>query len=602
MTDAMLIAHGGVGSGAGGSAVASWVPMLVILGIWAAAVTALFVAGPPGTHRSAIARFALRPANALERLTGIPAWAAATSALSMFALLLAGVGFYSDVAFHIAYGRDEELFTAPHVAILIGLTLILVAAIMAVAYATLTGVPTRLRLRGLRIPWSALPLGVIGVGAVSGFPIDELWHQQYGVDVTMWSPPHLMMILGAAFTGMASWLVVAESGVRPGDSGWARGFHVVAAWLTLLGLTAPAGEFYFGVPQWQLLFHPVLVMLAAGVALVAMRLVLGGGWTLGIALVAFAFDYSGGLMVAGSPIDTHPVATYIGSALAVELAALLLGTRPRLRFALAAGAGIGTVGLGVEWLWSQAGHLPWTTALAPEAPLLGILAAVAAAVLGADFGTAVAGDSAGIPRSALVVAAVAFAAVLVVPLPRGEGEVVGDVTIERLDDEHGVVSVTLDPPDAAEGARWFLVSSWQGGGRTSGHMKRVGPGQYVADTAIDLTGDYKSLLRLHRGNEMMSIPVRLPEDPGIGEPEIPAEDRRTAFVYEEEYLQREVAAYDGGGPWFARFTFALLGLIAVGWVSSLAVASWGLHRHGVPAEHPAAPREAHVRSYDTAHR
>ena len=40
--------------------------------------------------------------------------------------------------------------------------------------------------------------------AMIGFPVDELCHRAYGVDVTMWSPPHLIMILAASFTGLAA--------------------------------------------------------------------------------------------------------------------------------------------------------------------------------------------------------------------------------------------------------------------------------------------------------------------------------------------------------------------------------------------------------------
>ena len=37
----------------------------------------------------------------------------------------------------------------------------------------------------------------LGFTALGGFPLDDLWHAHYGVDVTMWSPTHLLMILGA---------------------------------------------------------------------------------------------------------------------------------------------------------------------------------------------------------------------------------------------------------------------------------------------------------------------------------------------------------------------------------------------------------------------
>lgn len=116
----------------------------------------------------------------------------------------------------------------------------------------------------LLVPASLLPLWALGLGAVSGFPIDDVWHREYGVDVTMWSPPHMLMILGATFTGMAAWLILAESGVRPTDGRWARGIHVVCGWLTLQGLVAPQGEFAFGVPQFNALFSPILICVAAG--------------------------------------------------------------------------------------------------------------------------------------------------------------------------------------------------------------------------------------------------------------------------------------------------------------------------------------------------
>jgi hypothetical protein len=578
-----------LGASAGGSAVASWTPAGLLLSIFFAAVCLLFILGKPGDHPNGLARVLLRVPNALERLTGIPGWAAAASLTSMYGLLVAGVGFYSDVAYHIAFGRDEELFTAPHVGILIGLSLLLLSAVLAIVYASLTRVDTRLRWRSARIPWSAIPMGVIGIGAVTGFPIDDIWHRLYGVDVTLWSPPHLMMVLGAAFSGMASWLIVAESGVRPGDSAWARGFHVAAAWLTLLGLTAPAAEFYFGVPQWQLLFHPVLVMLAAGISLVAMRIVLGAGWTLGIAVFAFLGDLAGLLMIAGSPIPTRPVATYLGAALVVELVALAIGTERRLRFGLAAGAGIGTLGLGVEWAWNAGAHLPWSSALFPDALLLGLFTAVAAAIVGAAFGSAVAREQITIPLPVLVLAGVGLAIGIILPLPREVGEVVGTVSFEEAGDGLMTVHVELDPPDAAEDARWFTAGSWQGGDKRTGHMQEVGPGQYVGETPIDVTAENKSMLRLHRGAEMMAIPLRFPPDDEIGEPEILPEDRTAPFEHEEQYLQREVAAHDAAGPWFARFVFALTGLLAVGWIVSLGIGAYGLSRREEAAAPAAAP-------------
>jgi hypothetical protein len=39
---------------------------------------------------------------------------AGTLAVGMFAPVLSLIGFYPDVAWHIDFGRDKQLFTPPH--------------------------------------------------------------------------------------------------------------------------------------------------------------------------------------------------------------------------------------------------------------------------------------------------------------------------------------------------------------------------------------------------------------------------------------------------------------------------------------------------------
>ena len=148
--------------------------------------------------------------------------------------------------------------------------------------------------------------------------------------------------------------MLAESGVRPTDGRWGRGAHLVCGWLTLQGLLAPQGEFTFGVPQFRLLFSPILVCLAAGIGLVALRIVHGRFWMLGLVAVNFGIQATGFLDFGGddSPVDTRFGATFLVSAVVVELLAWVLGTEDRTRFALASGLGIGTLGLGGEYLWN----------------------------------------------------------------------------------------------------------------------------------------------------------------------------------------------------------------------------------------------------------
>src|SRR3546814_4179469 len=116
---------------------------------------------------------------------------------------------------------------------------------------------------------------------------------------------------------------------------------------------ASQGEFAFGVPQFSHRFHPILVCLAGGLALVATRLVHGPWWTVGVATVSFALmsGLSGG--DDGAPVDTRQGGTLIVSAVLVEVLARVLGTDRRLRFAVASGLAVGTGGLAAEWWWNQ---------------------------------------------------------------------------------------------------------------------------------------------------------------------------------------------------------------------------------------------------------
>jgi hypothetical protein len=53
------------------------------------------------------------------------------------------------------------------------------------------------KLWGLRAPRGFALAGVGALGAVLSAPFDEAWHRLFGIDVTVWSPPHLFAI-GAA--------------------------------------------------------------------------------------------------------------------------------------------------------------------------------------------------------------------------------------------------------------------------------------------------------------------------------------------------------------------------------------------------------------------
>ena len=140
----------------------------------------------------------------------------------------------------------------------------------------------------------------------------------------------------------------------------------------LLVLSLLQGEFDFGVPQFRLAFHPMLVMGAAGGALVAARVFMGPGAALGAAVVFLAIRGVIALLVGpvlGEPGHVFPL--YLAEAAIVELVALRVSVRRPLAFSLWCGALIGTVGLAAEWPWSGVFPIPWPSELLPEGVLLG---------------------------------------------------------------------------------------------------------------------------------------------------------------------------------------------------------------------------------------
>jgi hypothetical protein len=566
----------------GGSALASWTPLWTLVGVFVAIVLGLCAIGRPAERPWPLLQPLSRIPGGLTRLTRIPGWAAVAIGTALFGLLVAGQGFYADVSWHIALGRDDELLTAPHTGILLGLLMILGGAVLGTLVATFEGVEG-LRVGALRVPVVLLPLWALGLGAVSGFPLDEVWHQEYGVDVTMWSPTHMLMILGATFTGLAAWLVLAGAGVRPTDSRWARGAHVVCGWLTLQGLLAPQGEFTFGVPQFSLLFSPILICLAAGLGLVAFRLVHGRWWTLGLVVVNFGLQATDLLNFGsegGDPVDTRFAATFLASGLVVEVVARALGTGDKLRFALVSGLGIGTLGLAGEWMWNAEAWQPWTTAMLPEAAVLGVVAAIGAAVLGVAVARAISSDADGpaIPAPVVAAAALACVAVLLIPMRRPTGAVEADVHLEPAAAGTVFVEATLSPADAADDAYWFQATAWQGGGLALAEMEPTGePGRFRSAEPVPVDGLWKSLLRLHRGAEMMALPIYLPADPEIGEAEIPAEDRTARFSPEREYLLRET--HDGNG-WLSPVIHLTLVAVCALWAAAFVAAVRDLSPRG----------------------
>ncbi|HET9677997.1 MAG TPA: hypothetical protein VFP21_10910 [Solirubrobacterales bacterium] len=566
-------------------------------------------------HRSGRVKILQRLADHGERVSGFPGWVAFPSAVATVSLLTAVFGMYWDISIHIDNGRDPGPLANPaHYFILAGLFGIFSAGFFAMVLPKEK--PSGAAVRIGRDWWA--PLGgvlICACGAFSliGFPLDDVWHRLFGQDVTLWGPTHLMLIGGAAMT-LVGIAVLSVEGMRANASASSSIRELVHTRLAraialtgglMLGLSTFQAEFDFGVPQFQLIFQPILLMLAAGVGLVLARVYAGRGAALGAAL--FFIALRGGLAILIGPVigqTTPHFPLYLAEALIVEAVAFWVPTRKPLAFGLAAGIGIGTIGLAAEWAWSHLWMpLPWPAAAFPEAALLGFAAAIAGATLGAWIGTHLSPEplerSPLLRRAAVCSAAVVAAVVGYGLLTHSQQGVSAQVSLKNVSgapNREVEAVVRLSPPDAAAEAEWFDVTAWQGGGLVVDPLKRIGDGVYRTTEPIPVHGNWKTMIRLHEGNSLTAVPIYLPRDAAIPVGEVPAPSHFTrTFGNEHKLLQRE---QKGGSPLLVAIAYSTVAAITL---SLLALLAWALHRLAIGGQTSPTRRRLRIRGLGFQH-
>ena len=517
-----------------------------------------------------------------ERVSGVPGRFIAPVVLAGVSLQVAVLGMYWDIGYHIDHGRDQGVFTAPHMFIVVGLQGIVLAALL---HGRMRGPAARNERRlplGLNMSPGGIVMLVCGGVALLGFPLDAFWHALFGEDVTLWGPTHLFMIGGAGVSTLGVWMVMRQGFEVGRPRKVARRGHLRVAGALIIGLSTFQAEFDFGVPQFQLLYQPVLIAFAAAVALVCARSILGPWGAFQALGMFFVIRIALALFVgqiAGYTTPHFPL--YIAEAAVVELAALAAPRAP-LRFALLSGLGIGTIGLAAEWGWSHVWmpH-PWPASMLAPAVVLALAAGLAGSVLGARMSQSLAmPDSERAALPAIAPRAVALAAALALvalffPLPRTGGDGTRAAIVPTPAGDGRVnVAVTLDPPSAAGDSQWFEVLSWQG--RTPGQLRQltalrqVGPGRYVTERPVPVNGNWKTMLRLAKGPHLMALPVYLPPSPQAHRAGVPSRPRSGAMQADTFILQREAR---GGPKWLTTTAYAVLGVVVAVWLGLLA---WAL--------------------------
>ena len=202
------------------------------------------------------------------RSTSVPwySWAGALAGTS------ASVGGQWDVSWHRSIGRDT-FWTPAHMAIyacgliaaIVGLYLVLAATFGTSAYAA------RLReasvnVFGLRAPLGVFLAGWGGLAMLTSAPFDNWWHNAYGLDVQIISPPHTLLILGIRAIDLGMLFLILAAMNRASDAGDAR--FKTLQWLVLyLGGLLLGGQMFFIMEYtWDVMLHRVIAYVCLAIA------------------------------------------------------------------------------------------------------------------------------------------------------------------------------------------------------------------------------------------------------------------------------------------------------------------------------------------------
>jgi len=125
-----------------------------------------------------------------------------------------------DIQWHVAIGRDS-LWIPPHLMVVTAFIAGLVIVVSVILYETSlvrSGYKLQNTVRLGAFQASPAMMGVcLGyVGALLSGGLDELWHRTFGIDATLWSPPHLCIMASTLFVDFSLLIGIATSARRLG--------------------------------------------------------------------------------------------------------------------------------------------------------------------------------------------------------------------------------------------------------------------------------------------------------------------------------------------------------------------------------------------------
>ena len=190
------------------------------------------------------------------------------------AVTSASIGGSWDVAWHRSIGRDT-FWTPAHMAIYLCGVLAGIVGMVLVTRATFGRSSGAAQLRnesvsifGLHAPLGVFLAGWGGVAMLTSAPFDNWWHNAYGLDVKIVSPPHTLLILGIRAVGIGMLFLILAAMNRAAadaDGGAASFVPLQRLFLYLGGLMVVGQMFFLQEYTWDIVLHRNGAYIAMGI-------------------------------------------------------------------------------------------------------------------------------------------------------------------------------------------------------------------------------------------------------------------------------------------------------------------------------------------------
>jgi hypothetical protein len=181
--------------------------------------------------------------------------------VALLGSLIFVLGTSWDVQWHLLIGRDRTLIP-PHLMMLTGVAVSGFAGLAAVLIETFWARRNPQLVQNstgfadaFHGSLGAYVVGFAALNSAIAFPLDAYWHSLYGIDVSIWAPFHIMIILGmgivalgAAYMLMSATNLAVSAGVqrmvRVGYTGTVVAFAIVLCALTFFLIEAPSSNHF----------------------------------------------------------------------------------------------------------------------------------------------------------------------------------------------------------------------------------------------------------------------------------------------------------------------------------------------------------------------